>query len=224
LVLGAFVTALYIFRAFFMAFHGKERMGEELRKQLHEPWTSMMIPVVILAVVSVVIGAALAGPMLYETPGLFGHSIFTLSQHQVLAPLAAHYHGALDAIAEAFVSIPFWAAVFGIVAAWLGYIKFPQMPKVLAQRFSLLYKILVHKYGFDALNHLVFERGGIALSTFFYKVTDVKLVDDYMVNGSGRGITLLSEKLKRLQTGYLYHYAFAMILGLCVFLIWLLFE
>lgn len=222
LLLGAFFTAAYTFRAIFLTFYGAERMDEKTRAHLHEtPW-SMRMPLLLLAIPSVILGAILAGPMLYQTPNMLGNSIYVAQQNDVLTILSAHFHGVVAAIGQAAFSPPFWFALAGIIVAWIFYVKYPQLPKRFAQQWFWLYKILLNKYGFDAFNNLVFVKGAQWLSQIFYKNADLKLIDDRFVNGSGRGILQISKQLRRLQSGYLYHYAFAMILGLLGFLFWML--
>lgn len=224
LLIAVFVTALYTFRAFFLAFHGKERMDEKLRKELHEsPWI-IVVPLILLAIPSLGIGALLAEPMLYSSAPLLGNSVYVAANHNVLAEMAKEYHGLVAASVAAVRSLPFWFALAGIVVAWLNYVMFPRWSEIIKQRLAWIYRILVFKYGFDALNNLIFVRGARALSQFFYRYADEKVLDDWIVNGSGRGINKISYWLRRLQSGYLYHYAFAMILGLFVFLGWLLWK
>lgn len=224
LLIATFVTALYIFRAFFLAFHTKERMEEKLRSEIHEtPW-SMLTPIILLAIPSVFIGAILVGPMLYSANGILGNTIFVLPQHNVLAQLAQEYHGPIMAAIAGFKALPVWFALAGIVVAWLSYVMFPAWPGIVQRYLAGIYRILVFKYGFDYLNNIIFVRGGRALSNFFFVFADMKLIDDWFVNGSGRGITRISELLRKLQSGYLYQYVFAMILGLFVFLGWLLLK
>ncbi|MFN7097818.1 MAG: NADH-quinone oxidoreductase subunit L, partial [Gammaproteobacteria bacterium] len=123
---------------------------------------------------------------------------------------------------HAFVTWPFWLAVGGIAAAFVFYILLPGVPAWAARRFALLYEILVHKYGFDEFNNWFFVRGGQKLATWLFQEGDVKILDDVMVNGSGRVIAWLSATARKLQSGYLYHYALAMVLGVLVFLGWFL--
>lgn len=222
LLLGAFVTGLYTFRAFFMTFHTKEKIPADIKKHVKESPAVVTIPLIILSITSLVIGFIAAGPILYQTKGLLGNAIFVLPQHNVLATMAQHWQGPYQAIINSFSTYPFWFAVSGIIVAWLCYVKFPSLPAILAKRFNLLYQIMLHKYGFDAFNDLVFVRGTRRMSNFFFKVADVKVIDDWIVNGSGRGVARLSRVLRRMQTGYLYHYAFAMIIGLLGFSIWLI--
>lgn len=219
LLIATFITALYIFRAFFLAFHGKERMDESMRYGLHEAPYVVTVPLIILMIPSVFLGMALIGPMLYQTPGMLADTIYV---PETLKQLSVDYPGALLQIKSAFTALPFWFGLAGILIAWLCYVRFPAVPVFMAKHFRYLYYILIKKYGFDAFNHWVFVRGGRGLSNFFFHYADLKLIDGLLVNGSGRAITRLSSWLRRLQSGYLYHYAFAMILGLCVFLGWLL--
>lgn len=219
---GAFVTAFYIFRAFFLVFHTNDRMDEHARANLREsPWV-VWLPLVLLAIPSLIAGALLAGPLLYDVNGLLSHSLYVLPKDNVLATMAADYHGSWGAIAHAVYSLPFWFAVAGVMVAWLCYIKRPALPQFFAARFTWLYRLLVDKYGFDAFNQIVFTRGTNRLADVCFRIGDVKILDDQFVNGSGRLIAWASRTLRGLQSGYLYHYAFAMIIGLLVFLMWLL--
>ena len=225
LLLATFVTALYIFRAFFLAFHGKERMDEELRSELKEsPWV-ILVPLILLAIPSIFMGMILVYPILFAPTAnsLLGNTIFVLTSHNVLAQMAQHYPGLLLTTVFAFKALPFWFGLAGIVVAWLSYVKYPGWPVFVKERFKLFYKILVDKYGFDAFNNLVFVRGSRALSNFLFYFADKKLIDDWLVNGSARSITNLSKWARKLQSGYLSQYVFAMILGLLVFL-WLLWK
>ncbi len=218
---GSFVTALYIFRAFFLAFHGKERIPADTKKHLREsPWV-MWVPLIALAIPSTVIGALLAYPLLYKANSLFGNSIFVLPKYDVLKGMAANYHGWFSYALHAFITWPFWFAVSGIFTAWFCCWYMPNIREVITRRIAWFYYILVKKYGFDDFNQIVFAHGGRRLGQFFYYVTDAKFIDDYLVNGSGRAIQWGARMVRRIQSGYLYHYAFAMIIGLLVFLGWL---
>lgn len=221
-LIGAFVTAFYIFRALFLVFHTEERMDAHTREHLHEgPWV-VWLPLVVLAIPSMLAGFVLAGSMLYQSQSLLGNSIFVLPAHNVLAQMALDYHGSLALTGDAVFGLPFWLSIGGIVLAWLLYVKFPYAPTYMAKRFHLLYRILVDKYGFDAFNQIVFAEGGTKLARFFFVVGDEKILDQGLVNGSGRFINWCSAHLRKLQSGYLYHYAFVMIIGLLGILAWLL--
>lgn len=220
--IGAMVTALYTFRMFFLTFHGKPRMDAKTYGHVHEtPWV-VWLPLVALAIPSVILGYILIGPMLYDSPTLLSKSIFVLPDHNVLATLKEEFHSPLDSAIHALTSDIFWLAVSGIVITWLLYIVFPAVPDKLARYFSLIYRILINKFGFDAFNNIFFVRGGRAIGQFFYKVGDKIMIDGLVVNGTGKSIRWFADKGRLFQTGYLYHYATVMFLGLIVFLIWLL--
>ncbi len=218
LLLGAFVTALYIFRAFFLTFHGSERMKPSPQHPIHEPQSVVIIPLILLAIPSMLLGILLVAPMLYNTNSLLGNTVYTAQQHVFFSD----YHGLFATTIQAFSHFSLWFSLLGVLVAWLCYIQFPKLPEVLKQRWHWLYFILVHKYGFDALYQLVFVRGVRRLSYFFFEFGDVKFIDGVLVDGSGREISRLSAVLRRLQSGYIYHYALAMLLGLVVFLIWMI--
>lgn len=221
LLVGAFVTGYYIFRAFFMAFHTKERMGESLRSKLKDtPW-SMRSAQIALAIPSVFLGMFLIYPILYAVPSLLGKSVLVLPKYNSLAEMAKNYKGAFYMFYHSPATVPFWFSVSGVVCAWFVVIVAPKIPVFLKRYLPFLYRILVEQYGFDALNSLVFVRGGTSLSNFFFKFGDLKVIDNFMVDGSGRNVNRVAKLIRRLQSGYLYHYVFVMILGLLAFLIWL---
>ncbi|HVV68723.1 MAG TPA: NADH-quinone oxidoreductase subunit L [Gammaproteobacteria bacterium] len=223
LLLGAFVTALYIFRAFFMTFHSGDRTDAKLRSHIHESRSVVIIPLIVLAIPSMLLGVLMAKPMLYNTQlSLLGGSIFVLPQYDFFVQAAAEFQGVFYAAAGAFLHLPFWFALLGVVCAWIAYVRFPGLPGVLRRKCHWLYWILMNKYGFDAFYRRVFVKGGLVLSHFFYNTGDMKLIDGVAVNGTGHEVSRISSWVRRLQSGYLYHYAFAMILGLFVFLVWLL--
>lgn len=221
LVIGSFVTGYYIFRAFFMAFHTKERMDEKLRSKLKETHWSMLVAMIALAIPSIGLGALLINKILYSTPGLLGSGIHVASKYNVLAIMAKSWQGPLHDALHSVKTLPFWAATSGIISAWFVVIIAPQVREWLMRRFSWAYKFLVDQYFFDIFNDLVFTRGTRKLSNFFFKVGDLKILDHYMVDGSGRTMTRISKLMRRLQSGYLYHYAFVMIIGLLGFMCWL---
>lgn len=223
LLVGAFVTAYYIFRAYFMAFHGKERFSAEVKAHLHETSWSMRLPLIILAIPSLILGGILVEKMLFAAPNLLGSSVMVLPQHDVLAKMALDYQGVLAMVLHAFVSLPFWFAICGIVLAGFNTLVAPQIPAIAQQRLPWLYKILVYKYGFDAFNQFFFVRGTQWISEVFYRYGDLKLIDDGLVDNTGRGMVILAKVLRVFQSGYLYHYVLVMIIGLVAFLLWVLF-
>lgn len=222
LLIATFVTALYTFRCFFLVFHTKERMPEAERAHIHESSTTIILPLILLAIPSFILGVILVGPMLYKLPPLLGSTVVIDNVKNQFYEHIGTYHGPFREAISAVLHLPFWFALAGIFTAWLCYIKYPHFPAQLSHRFRLIYKVLINKYGFDAFTNLFFVKGSRALSGFFYKVADEKLLDGYIVDGSGEGINRISLWVKRLQSGYLYHYALVMIVGLVGFLVWLI--
>lgn len=218
-LIGAFVTPLYMFRALFMTFHTKDRTDASIRGKIHEsPWV-VLVPLVLLAIPSVMIGQLLISPMLFSHPTLLGDTIFVLHQHQVMAQLASDYQGPNMMALNAGKTLPFWLALAGIFTGWLFTAALPRWSDILSKRFSWIYTILVRKYGFDDFNRVVFMQGTQDVGHLFYDVSDVKVIDGG-VNGSGRLIQWFARASRLVQTGYIYHYALAMVLGLIVFLAW----
>lgn len=215
-LVGAFVTPLYIFRALFLTFHGKKRY----ESTVYESSWVVLVPLLALALPSMIAGGLLIGPMLFATPRLLGASIFVLPQHNVLTALARDYQGAKLMALNATQTLSFWLALAGIVTAWLFNLGCPQWADILKKRLSWVYKMMVAKYGFDDFNQVVLVRGSRCVGEFFYKVSDLIMIDGVFVNGSGKLIRLFARMGRRIQTGYLYHYALAMLLGLVVFLGW----
>ncbi|HHF7373861.1 NADH-quinone oxidoreductase subunit L [Legionella bozemanae] len=221
-VVGAGVTALYTFRSLFMTFHGKPRMDEHTLSHIHEsPWV-VWLPLVLLAIPSIMLGYVLYMPMLFDNPTILSSSLFVLPQHNVLAELAHEITSPFESMLHSVFSLTFWITIAGIFIAWFCYIAVPSIPGYLARHFSLIYKILVNRYGFDAFNNIVFVKGSKGIGTVFYSVGDQKLIDGMVVNGSSRLIRWFSAKGRAMQSGYLYHYAAVMIFGLLGFLCWLI--
>lgn len=216
---GAFITPLYTFRAIFMTFHGEEHTDAKLRGKIQEsPWV-VLIPLIALAVPSLLAGEMLIDKMIFMHPKLLGNAIFILPDHNTLEKIH-EFPGAILMALEAGTSLPFWFALAGIVTAWLYTMEFPRWSQSFKKYFALLYKILVNKYGFDKFNQIVFVHGTQDSGQLFYRVGDVKLIDGVFVNGSGWLIRFLAKAGRQLQSGYLYHYALAMVLGILVFLAW----
>lgn len=222
LLLGAFVTAYYIFRAFFMAFHTEERMDEHTRSHLKEHWV-MLIPLIILAIPSLLLGLFATKPMLYEAPGFLGNSITVLSQYNVLSGMGAHFTGVWAMIKDSVHTLPFWFSIIGIFSAWVSVVALPQINGFFYKRFSWVRAILTAQYGFDRFNDWIFVRGLKKMCEGFFHTGDMKIVDSTIVDGSGRNVTRLSRLLRRLQTGYLYHYLLMMVVGILVLMIWLVY-
>ena len=211
-VAGVFVTALYSFRLYFLVFHGAERMDERAREHLHEsPWV-VTVPLVLLAIPSVLVGWIGIEPMLFG--GHFGESLVVHPDHDVLARLGESFDGEIGFIAHAFAGLPLYLALAGVLTAWFFYMVRPDLPARCAERLAPLHSLLVHKYGFDALYEEVLARTGRGAGSLFWRIGDRILIDGLIVNGSARLIGWFSSVIRHLQTGFLYTYAFAMIIGL----------
>ena len=218
-LLGVFVTALYTFRMFFLVFHGEERMDEHTRHDLKESPAVVTVPLILLAIPSVLIGAPLVGQVLFGD--FFSDSIYVASERDVLGQLAAGYEGVWAFMLEGFAMAPIYLAFAGVLTAWYLYIKRPELPGRIRERFAGVHRVLVNKYYFDDLNEKVVARGGRKLGEVFFQVGDRKLIDGTIVNGTAALIGWAAGVFRRIQTGYLYHYAFAMIIGLTAAVAWL---
>lgn len=162
------------------------------------------------------IGYVTIEPMLFG--GYFRDAIYVAEHHHALAEMKEEFHGAAAMALHALTTLPFWLALGGVLTAWFFYMVRPDIPAAIRQRFSLIYTILERKYGFDEFNDWFFAGGARGASRFLWKFSDVKLIDGLMVNGSARLVGLFSGVLRRLQSGYIYHYAFSMLIGVFVLL------
>lgn len=222
-LLSVFVTALYTFRLIFLVFHTKERMDQKTREHLHEVKPVVWWPLVALSIPSVIVGVVCIGPFLMDPHSFFANSIFVLPQHAALFDeLQMSYHGPWAMALHALVTWPFWLAIAGVVTAWYCYIVNPGLPEKIATGFKAVYRIMLNKYGFDQFNQFFFVRGSRILGCFLWQKGDEKIIDGIMVNGTANSIGMIARVLRRIQSGYLYHYAFAMIIGLLAFITWLL--
>jgi NADH-quinone oxidoreductase subunit L len=204
---------------YFMVFHGKERMDEHTREHIHESPPVVTVPLILLAIPSVIIGMIYVDDMAFGN--FFGNAIFVLPQHDTLGEVASHFHGSAiwAMVAHALVEPPVYLAALGVGTAWFLYLKRPDIPEMLQQRFSLLYRVLINKYGFDRFNEIFFADGGRGFGNLLWKKGDVKLIDGLIVNGSAQLVGMVSAVMRHIQTGYLYHYAFVMIIGLLLLLV-----
>ena len=214
-LIGVFVTALYSFRMYFLVFHGTERMDEHAREHLHETPAVVTVPLIVLAFFSVTIGWWYVEPMLFGSH--FAESIQVLPAHDVLGEMKAGYQGEASFFLHGFTAAPFGLAVSGVIVAYYLYLVRPELPAIIAGRLGWIHTLLVRKYGFDELYEILFAGGVRGTGGALWRVGDVALIDGLMVNGSARLVGWLSGVIRRVQTGYLYDYAFAMIIGLVVF-------
>jgi NADH-quinone oxidoreductase subunit L len=218
-LLAIFVTALYSFRLLFMTFHGRERMDEHTREHLHEsPWV-VTLPLVVLAVPSIVIGWLTVGPVVF---GDFFSGSIAHAADGPLARLGAEFHGPAAFVLHALGSPAVYMALGGAVTAWYLYLRRPDLPDRIAARFSRTYRLLSNKYYFDWFNENVLAAGVRNFGTGLWRRGDETVIDGWIVNGSARAVASLAAVVRHVQTGYLYHYAFAMIIGLALLLGWLL--
>ena len=215
-LMGVFVTALYTFRMFFLVFHGEERMDSHTREHLRESPAVVTVPLVLLAVPSVLAGAVFVGPMLFG--GYFSDSIQVAARHDVLAEMGQGYSGVPGFLAHGLTSPALYFALAGLFSAWFLYLKRRELPDriVAIPGVAVLRRVLENKYGFDDFNQTVLAGGGRLLGRVLWKVGDVFLIDGLVVNGSARVVGWCAGIMRHLQSGYLYHYAFAMVLGLLV--------
>jgi len=235
---GVFVTAFYSFRLYFLVFHGKERYDQnpEAHHDAHDdhshhdehhephesPWV-VTLPLVLLAIPSVVIGFLTIEPMLFGD--FFKGAIFVnLERHPGMEELAGLFHGPVQMAIHGLSSPPFWLALSGVVLAYYMYMVNPALPTAIKRNLNPLYKLLENKYYLDWFNENVIARGMRGLGTVFWKVGDQMLIDGAIVNGSWKFVGWVSSMVRRLQSGYIYHYAFGMILGIFVlmtYFVWL---
>lgn len=232
---SVFVTGFYAFRMYFLVFHGKENFGKPYAKHEHDhehhglapgqkphetSWV-ITIPLILLAIPSVFIGYFTIGPMLHGE--FFEGAIFVSSQHATMHELSAefdHVGGALGMALHSFTSLPCWLALAGVACAYLFYMVKPEIPVLLAKKFNLLYTLLDNKYYMDKINDRVFAGGARLLGGGLWNAGDKGLIDGLIVNGSARLVAWFSRVVRTFQTGYIYHYAFVMIIGVLGFLIY----
>ncbi|HLX25252.1 MAG TPA: NADH-quinone oxidoreductase subunit L [Usitatibacter sp.] len=232
---GIFVSGLYSFRLVFFAFHGEERFethgnhgdhgdhGEEpghaeMHGKPHEsPWV-VTLPLILLAIPSVFIGAWAIQPMLYG--GWFEGAIVPT---EVMEEMAKEFHGWLAMIGHAFTSLPLYLALAGVATAWYYFIKAPEKAAGVRKKFGAIVEILDHKYYFDEFNDWFFAGGARKVGSGLWAWGDKTIIDGIMVNGTAKVIGLFAGEARKMQTGYIYTYAFTMILGVFAFLTFFLF-
>ena len=244
-VAGVFVTAFYSFRMYFLVFHGKERFdtcphdshahdahGDDDHHHAqsddghahhggvpHESSWVVTLPLILLAIPSVLIGYFAIEPMLFGD--YFKGAIFVNNElHPAMEALRHEFHGATAMVIHSLTSLPLWLAVSGVALSWFFYMKRPDIPAAIKQRFIVIYNILDNKYGFDTFNAWFFAGGARALGGFFWRVIDMKIIDGFFVNGTAHLIGWFSTITRKWQSGYIYHYAFAMIIGVFALVTW----
>ncbi len=229
-LIGVFVTSLYSFRVYFLVFHGKERFDTSGHGHGHghdghahddhghhggtpheSPWV-VTLPLVLLAIPSVIIGALVVDPMLFG--GFFEGVIKVLPQHPAMHELGEEWHGWVAFGLHAFQTLPFWLVVAGAVISWYCYLVNPKVPAAIKSGLSGVYKLLDNKYYVDWINEQIIARGARCLGHGLWQRGDRGLIDGVLVNGSARVVGWVAVVSRHLQSGYIYHYAFAMIIGI----------
>ena len=232
-VAGVFVTAFYSFRMYFLVFHGKEHFhhkpfppeddhGHHDDHGDHTPHESgwvVWVPLVLLAIPSVIIGYFTIDPMLYGD-FLKDAIVVDSSKHEAMKDLGEHFHGAGAMALHALSTLPFWLALGGLVTAYLFYMVKPEIPKAIGRALSPIVKVLENKYFLDWFNENVLAAGARLLGTGLWKGGDQALIDGLLVNGSARLVGWISSVVRLFQTGYIYHYALVMLVGVFALMTW----
>jgi NADH-quinone oxidoreductase subunit L len=234
-IIGVFVTAFYSFRMYFLVFHGQERFRHKPHPGEHDhhddhgdhghahephesPWV-VTLPLVLLAIPSVVIGYITLQPMLYGD--FFKDSILVdPTRHGAMAEMAEHFHGAMAMALHGLTALPFWLALAGVVTAYVFYMMKPEIPAAIQARFGFIYRLLENKYYMDWINENLLAPAARAVGRGLWKGGDVALIDGAIINGSAKGIGALASVTRLLQSGYLYWYALVMIVGVVGLMTW----
>lgn len=212
---GVFITAFYSLRMFFLVFHGKPRMSDDEYTHVKEtPWV-VTVPLMVLAVCSVMAGYVME-PLIFGD--FFAESIFVLENHPAVTSLQADFHGVWAMVKHGFMAPPFLLLLGGVGLAFICYLIAPVIPEVAARILFIPHRILVHKYGFDWLFIKGFARTGVVLGKGLAALGDRILIDGALVNGTASLVRGVAAQMRKIQTGYLYQYAFAMIIGLLALL------
>lgn len=218
-LIGVFFTALYSFRMFFLVFHTEERMDDETRSHLKESPAVVWLPLVLLAIPSIFIGYWLAAPIM--SGEFFGSAISVSSEHNVIGHFSEEYQHPFELGLHAFFTLPFWLALSGALTAFILTVVKPEWRASINNRLSFINTILRNNYYFDKFYINYICAGSVALGRKFWLWIDAGLIDGWIVNGSAKTISAISGQLRKVQTGYLYHYVLIMIVGLLAFLGWM---
>ena len=228
---GVFVTAFYSFRMYFLVFHGAERYdqnpdahhddhddGHHDHSPHESPWV-VTVPLLLLAIPSVVIGYFTIDAMLFGD--FFKDAIFVNEdKHEAMHELGHAYHGAIAMAMHAFSSAPFWLALAGVVSSYYMYMVNPAVPSAIQRVCMPIYNLFENKYYMDWINENIWARGARALGMGLWKGGDQSVIDGGIVNGSWKLVGVVSTMTRQIQTGYLYHYALAMIVGVFLLMTW----
>ena len=217
---GAMVTALYTFRMFFMVFHGETRMSDEAKSHMKESPVSVLIPLIALAIPAFAAGFMFFGPLTHH---FFQNDLFLFPRNDIITVFAKDYPSAWAFLVHSFTTLPFWLAISGIFIMWLSYVAYPKIPGILASRFKSAYFAVGKKFFVDDVYDYFLTKPFHALSKIFWFVGDHLIIDGVLVNGSVRAMRFIGRAVGSLQTGYIYQYAFVMLIGLIVILIAVIF-
>ncbi len=217
-LIGVFITALYSFRMFFLVFHGKGPRDEHAKAHLHESPKVVWVPLVMLAIPSIGIGYLTMDSMLFG--GWFKDALFVLPQHDALAEVGKGLHGPNSMIMHGFVGAPLYLALAGVLVAWFVYLVKPDIADKVKRALEPIYRTLSNKYWFDEAYQFLFAGGSRAIGNKLWSVGDRRIIDEIIINGSARTVGRVADWVRTMQTGYLFHYAIAMILGLLLLLTW----
>ena len=219
-LLGVFITAFYSFRMFFLVFHGEERMDDHTKHHLKESPLVVTIPLIALAIPSVLAGYFIDPIVVGD---FFEGAVHVDEAHGAIEEIRHHYHGVIGFITHGMMSVPFWLAMAGLGSAYYIYMKDQSIAKWAYDKFRWLHTLFENKYYMDDFNQKVFAGGAIGLGKALWAAGDRFVIDGLFVNGSARIIGAFSGIIRHIQTGYMYHYAFSMILGVLVILSWFIF-
>jgi NADH-quinone oxidoreductase subunit L len=217
---GVFVTAFYTFRMIFMTFHGSSRLDHHAEEHFHDVGWDMKGPLVALAIPSLLIGYFTIGPVLFG--GYFGNAIQVLAANDVVAQVGGEFHGAAAFAAHSLLTLPLWLAIAGVLSAWHFVLRRPDQATAIQERAGWLYRLLVNKYYFDWFNENVIARASRGFGLALWRGGDQAVIDGALVNGSAGLVGWFAGKARLIQSGFLYSYAFWMIVGLVLLLGWFL--
>jgi NADH-quinone oxidoreductase subunit L len=244
-IAGVFVTAFYSFRMYFLVFHGEERFGKAHddhhghghdddhahdehhglapgQKPHESPWV-VTLPLVLLAIPSVIIGALTIGPMLFGD--FLKDAVFVNGEHHhAMHELAHEFHGAVGMALHAVTTLPFWLALGGVVTAWVFYLKAPAIPAAFDRALKPLRVVLENKYYMDWVNEHILAAGARLLGRGLWKGGDVTLIDGLVINGSAKTVGWFGQVVRLFQTGYIYHYALVMLVGVFALMTWFVWQ
>ena len=230
---SVFVTAFYAFRQYFIVFHGKERWREHHAEHGHDdahhhglspndnphesPWV-VTLPLILLAIPSVIIGALTIKPLLY---GDFFKDVIYVNHdiHPVMTKMAEEFHGVFGMVTHSLTSPVLYLAIAGVVVAWFLYVKAPSVPAKIQAACKPIYTLLDNKYYLDTLYFNVFAKGSRKLGEFFWKVGDTMIIDNSIVNGSAKAVGAIAAQVRKAQTGFIYTYAAVMVFGVLVMIV-----